>query len=132
VAAVPAAHALAQRRLVPVEALEGEPLILPARHGGEGLYERVTRLLAEHEVTPQIVQGDIWMMQTVVGLVAAGIGLAVVPESAQAIRPGEVAYKRLAGQIDPVPLVAVWRADEELPVVRRFLGKWGQVAEPEP
>ena len=128
VAAVPSAHALAQRRLVPAGDLAGEPLILPARHGGEGLYERIMRLLAEHEVTPQIVQGDIWMMQTIVGLVAAGIGVAVVPESAQVIRPGEVAYRRLAGKVDPVPLVAVWRADEELPVVRRFLDKWEQMA----
>jgi DNA-binding transcriptional LysR family regulator len=124
VAAVPASHELAHRRQVPVKALAGEPLILPARHGGEGLYERITRLLAEHEVTPQVVQGDIWMMQTIVGLVAAGIGLAVVPASAQAIRAGEVAYRRLAGRPELVPLVAVWRAADEVPVVRRFLDMW--------
>lgn len=87
--------------------------------------------MAEHGAVPEVVQGDIWMMQTIVGLVAAGIGLAIVPESAQAIRAGEVAYRRLAGRPDPVPLVAVWRADEELPVVQRFLGKWKQMARSE-
>jgi DNA-binding transcriptional LysR family regulator len=152
IVAMPATHALAHRRRVPVEALAGESLILPARHGGEGLYERISRLLAEHEVMPQVVQGDIWLMQTIVGLVAAGIGLAVVPESAKVIRPGEVVYRQLAGPRETVPLVAVWRAvheraaqeqaaqarvageregkeraAEELPVVRRFIDKWAQL-----
>ncbi|HSZ43327.1 MAG TPA: LysR substrate-binding domain-containing protein [Trebonia sp.] len=142
IVAMPATHALARRRRVPVGALAGEALILPARHGGEGLYERISRLLAEHEVMPQVVQGDIWLMQTIVGLVAAGIGLAVVPESARVIRPGEVVYRQLAGPRETVPLVAVWRAAgeraageraageraaEELPVVRRFIDKWAQL-----
>ncbi|MGH3171387.1 MAG: LysR family transcriptional regulator [Trebonia sp.] len=127
IVAMPAAHALARRRRVAVGALAGESLILPARHGGEGLYERISRLLAEHEVTPRVVQDDIWLMQTIVGLVAAGTGLAVVPESAKVIRRGEVVYRPLAGQPETVPLVAVWRSQEELPVVQRFIDKWAHL-----
>jgi LysR family transcriptional regulator, benzoate and cis,cis-muconate-responsive activator of ben and cat genes len=124
VVALPSAHPLARKRRIPIGALRDEPLILPARHGGEGLYERISRLLAEHEVKPRAVHSDIWLMQTIVGLVAAGVGVAVVPESARAIRPAEVAYRPLAGQRETVPLVAVWLAADEIPLVKRFIDAW--------
>jgi len=124
--AAPVDHPLAARRRVPVAALAGQPLILPPRHGGEGLYERITGLLSRHDVAPVIVQSDIWMMQTVVGLVSAGVGLAVVPESAAVIRTDEVAYRPLAGAGEPVPLVAAWRRDADQPTVARLLDEWSR------
>ncbi|MDN3359384.1 LysR family transcriptional regulator [Actinomadura sp. DC4] len=124
VLAVPAGHPFARRESVPVRALAGQPLILPTRHGGEGLYERITRLLADHGVTTRVVQSDIWMMQTIVGLVSAGAGLAIVPESAMVIRSSQISYRPLADRIEPVPLVAVWRRADDLPTVHRFVGEW--------
>src|SRR3569833_1101898 len=124
VVVVPAGHPFARRKRVPIRALAGQPLILPTRHGGEGLYERVTRLLADHGVTSQVVQGDIWMMQTIVGLVSAGGGLALVPEPATVIRSSEVFYRPLADPVEPVPLVAVWRRADGPPTVRRFVDSW--------
>jgi DNA-binding transcriptional LysR family regulator len=124
VVALPVEHALAARRRVPVSALAGQPLILPPRHAGGGLYEQITRLLAEHGVAPRVVQGDVWLVQTIIGLVAAGVGLAVVPESAAVIRAGEVAYRPLAGRREPLPIVAVWAGPDPPPTVRRFTEQW--------
>lgn len=124
VVALPPGHRLASRRSVPLKALADEPFILPMRHGGEGLYERISKLLADHQVVPDVVQSDIWLLQTIVGLVAAGVGLSIVPESASVIRGGEVVYRPIAGRVDPVPLVALWRLADESPTVRRFVAEW--------
>lgn len=126
VVALPPGHRLVSRRSIPLKALAGEPFILPMRHGGEGLYDRITKLLADHDVVPDVVQTDIWLIQTIVGLVAAGVGLSVVPESASVIRGGQVVYRPIAAQIDPVPLFAVWRLADEAPTVRRFVAEWAQ------
>jgi len=122
--ALPADHPLAARRRVPVRALRDVPLILPPRHTAEGLYERIVRTLAEHDVTPRIVHGDVWQMQTIAGLVSAGLGAALVPSSTAVIRAGEVAYRPLSTRIDPVPLHVVWRADDRPPTVARFVELW--------
>jgi len=119
--ALPVGHRLAALPAITVAELADEPMVLPARHDGEGLYERISARLAEHDIAPPIAQKDVWMLQTIVGLVAAGIGIAIVPESAAVIRAAEVEFKPLAGSVAPVSLVAVWRRDDGNPVVRQFL-----------
>jgi DNA-binding transcriptional LysR family regulator len=60
-------------------------------------------------------------MQTIVSLVSAGMGLALVPQSvSNLMRPG-VEYRALA---DPTPLVETgiaWRRDNASPVLKGFL-----------
>lgn len=51
--------------------------------------------------------------------------MAIVPQSAATIRLGEVEDRSIAGQIPPLRLVAVWRSDEQAPVVARFVDEWG-------
>lgn len=48
-------------------------------------------------------------MQTVLGLVAAGIGLAVVPSSVAALGRAGVVLRKLDGAAHRVDLAAVWR-----------------------
>lgn len=121
VVALPPDHRLATRRRVPVSALAGEPFVLPARHGGDGLHEHVLRVLATGGVTPRVVQADIWLVQTIVGLVSSGTGVALVPESASVVRGGEVAYRPLSGRTEPLTVSAVWRDGDEPPTVHRFV-----------
>jgi hypothetical protein len=50
-----------------------EPFILPARYRRvPGLYGQVTDACREAGFTPNAVQKDVWLMQTIVGLVAGG------------------------------------------------------------
>lgn len=122
--ALPARHPLATRTTISLRALDGEPLILPRRHGGEGLYQRITRMLAEHHIQPTVAQGDIWLMQTIVGLVAAGAGIAIVPETAARSRPDDVQYRPIAEPVPPLPLFAVWHTEDPLPTLHRFVDQW--------
>nr|WP_246314746.1 LysR substrate-binding domain-containing protein [Kineococcus aurantiacus] len=126
VLAVPAGHRLAALPAVPVAELEREPVLLPARHGDDGLRERTTALLSGVHV--RVVQDDLWMVQTVVALVAAGLGCAVVPASTAGSRPGAVQYRPFAGTRTDLELVATWRVDRDHPPVARFLAAWSAPA----
>ena len=55
--------------------LAPEPFVLPEQHDLPGLHAEVTALFADAGVAPRIAQHGVWLMQTVLGLVAAGIGL---------------------------------------------------------
>jgi DNA-binding transcriptional LysR family regulator len=71
-------------------------------------------------ITPEIGQEAI-QMQTIVSLVSAGMGIALVPQSvSNLMRPG-VEYRALS---DPTPLVETglaWRRDNPSPVLQGFL-----------
>ncbi len=60
-------------------------------------------------------------MQTIVGLVSAGMGIALVPQSVSNLRRPGVEYRALA---EPVPLVETglaWCRDNASPVLAGFL-----------
>lgn len=122
VAALPEDHPLASRTRVDVRALRDEAFILPARHGMPGLHAQVVAMCEASGFTPRAVQDDVWLVQTMVGLVAAGVGIALVPASAEALGRRGVAYRPLRGTADHrVTLAAVWRRDDVSPVLRSFL-----------
>lgn len=122
VVALPAGHELAATGAgVPVAALAEEPFVLPARHGMPGLHAKVLDLCREAGFTPRAVQEDVWLVQTIVGLVAARVGVALVPANAQAMGGGLVVYRPLAPpDAASVELAAIWRRDDRSPVLRAF------------
>lgn len=118
-------HDLAAHSRVAVASLADEPFVLQARHGMPGLHAQVLALCRAAGFTPRAVQDDVWLVQTIVGLVAAGTGVALVPESAQALGRRGVAYRPLHGATERVELVAVWRREDRGPVLRAFLAAAG-------
>ncbi len=61
-------------------------------------------------------------MTTMLGLVAAGVGIGFVTEGiAQAGRPG-VAFRHVDPQPPSLPLAVSWRGEEMSPTARRFFG----------
>lgn len=121
VVALPEDHPLAGRERVAVADLAREPFILPARHGMPGLHAQVVELCRAAGFTPRAAQDDVWLVQTIVGLVAAGSGVALVPRSAEALGRRGVTYRPLAGARDQVALAAVWRRENTAPVLQAFL-----------
>jgi DNA-binding transcriptional LysR family regulator len=69
---------------------------------------------------PSVAQ-EVLELSTAVTLVAAGIGVTLVPASAQALRLDGVAYRALAGPAPRTTLVAIQRPDGRRPAVERFL-----------
>jgi DNA-binding transcriptional LysR family regulator len=60
-------------------------------------------------------------MQTIVNLVAAGLGVALVPQSLVNLRRKGLTYKRLADPVPKIALAVAWRADDPSPVLHTFL-----------
>ncbi len=96
------------------------PLIIFPRPIAPALHDAILACFRAAGVTPVIGQEAI-QMQTIVGLVSAGMGLALVPQSvSNLMRPG-VEYRSLH---DPTPTVETglaWRRDNPSPVLQGFL-----------
>jgi DNA-binding transcriptional LysR family regulator len=119
VAAVSDGHRLAAGARVAVAALADEPFVLFPRHVGTGLYDDVADVCRAAGFVPRVVQeaGD---MQTIVSLVAAGVGVSLVPASVTALRLPGVAYRELDGPNATLALALATRRDDASPLVARF------------
>lgn len=111
VAALPRHHPLAGNEVIDVRQLAPHPLILPTRHETPGLYSRIKQVLDECRTAFTVVQRDVWMIQTIIGLVAAEIGTAIVPSSAATLCTTEVVYRPLRQVVPPIEITAAWRRD---------------------
>ncbi|MDN5698514.1 MAG: LysR family substrate-binding domain-containing protein, partial [Rubrobacter sp.] len=98
-----------------------EPFIMPARYQMPGLYGQVTEACRAAGFTPRAVQKDVWLMQTIVGLVAGSLGVALVPASLTNFRRKGVVYRPVSGLSPGVELGMVWRRDSQGPVLESFV-----------
>ena len=120
VAALPARHPLAGEPSIWPGALADEPFVIFPRRTGPGLYDTILGLCQRAGFSPRVVQ-EAEQMQTIVSLVAAEIGVALVPASiARSLRDG-VAYLELEATDARATLAACWRLDTENPAVAAFL-----------
>ena len=121
VAALPAAHPLARMRRIPLSRLAAEPFVMFPNAQAPGFHDRlITSLTAVSGSPPRVVQ-EAAEMQTIVGLVATGIGVSLVPASVQHLALQGVAYRQVTSG-PAVEQAAITRANEESPVVAAFLG----------
>jgi DNA-binding transcriptional LysR family regulator len=122
VLALPEAHPLASEPRVELQAFAEERFILPARYQKmPGLYGQVTETCRQAGFTPKAVQKDVWLMQTIVGLVAGGTGVALLPASLRNLSRRGVVYKSVHGLSPTVELGVVWRRDDLGAVLNSFL-----------
>lgn len=104
-------------RLADVAAL---PLVIFPRRLAPGFYDIITGCYGAAGETPRIGQEAI-QMQTIVSLVSAGMGVALVPQSLRNLRRTGVVYRPLAGQAPVVETGLVWRTGDVSPVLAGFI-----------
>jgi len=114
---VPSGHTLAKRRFVPWSTLAREPLVVLARREGIGLHDTVIAGCRQAGVTPRLAHTPS-LIGTVMSCVEAGAGIGVVTESV--VTPTPALRFVLLKPVQRVPLVFVWREDEDSPPVKRF------------
>lgn len=122
VAAIPSEDPLARARVVRIADLKDQPLITYPRDAGIGLYWKVQALCAKAGFRPRMVQ-EARDSATIVGLVAAGVGIAVVPGDTRCVALDGVVYQRLA---DPEATSTLHLAHREVvgdPHVQALLGR---------
>lgn len=118
--ALPESHLLAGQELVSLVSLMSEPFVLFPRPLAPGLYDQIISLCHQGGFSPNVVQEAI-QMQTIVSLVAAEIGIAIVPLSLQNLQRTGVVYKPLQEPTPQASIALVWRREDTSPTVHRFL-----------
>jgi DNA-binding transcriptional LysR family regulator len=91
VAAMANDHPLAKQRAIKISDLRDQPLIMYPRESGIGLYWQVLRLCASAGFRPLIAR-EVQELTTIVGLVDAGVGIAIVPADTRTIQLEGVVY----------------------------------------
>lgn len=116
--AVPRDHRLAKggpgrrRTTVALRELEGENLVLTRRPGAPGLYANLLAACAREGVQVRIA-AEVDRMMTNLNLVAAGVGISVVPASMQGTHAKAVVYLPLPRAVQlGAPLTLVYRRED--------------------
>jgi len=120
VVALSSTHSLAQQEYICVRSLLSEPLIMFPRYLAPGLYDRIMSLFPQVNLKPNITQEAI-QMQTIIGLVSAGMGVAIIPSSLQNLQRSGVAYRPILEDVPVIETAVIWQQKSLTPVVENFL-----------
>jgi DNA-binding transcriptional LysR family regulator len=123
--AIPSSHPLASQNQISLRSIMKEPLILPAKRTRPCTYNLVMRYFDDFGLLPNVVQ-EATEKQTIISMVAAGMGIALVPEWVEKLQMAGVVYRPLDYVLaDPVPPEALlgvcWRRHQNLEARDRFL-----------
>jgi DNA-binding transcriptional LysR family regulator len=119
VVAVPAYHALASSSSTPLARLANEPFILFPRSSSPLFNTSILTMCDQAGFTPQAIQ-TATQVHTVVGLVSAGMGIAIVPATAKNMQVSGVAFLRIEEDPPPVKIVLAWRPTRDTPALLAF------------
>jgi DNA-binding transcriptional LysR family regulator len=113
-------HRAARQKSVHVSTLAEDPFILFPRPLATSLHDAVVSACQRAGFSPKIVQ-EATQIPVMISLVAASLGVAIVPSCAQALKWNNVVYKPLE---DPQPrtnIALVWRKQSESATVAAFV-----------
>lgn len=117
VVALPQGHPLAARTHIPLRLLADEPIVIYDRLQKPLPYDMVIALCREAGFSPHIVQ-EAASEQTVLGLVAAGMGIALVPAGLHLLYNESVHYRPLIEPSRSIDFALAWRQDNTSPLVK--------------
>lgn len=97
-------HPLATRSAVSLHELAREPFVFFDPHVGTGLYDDILGLLRRYDLTPVITQ-EVGEAMTIIGLVAAGLGVSILPASFRRVQLDEMRWLPI---IQPDAVSEMW------------------------
>lgn len=119
VAALPARHRLLSSRSLSLARLAEEPLLIYPAQPRPSFADQVLAHFHDRGLQPVVAQ-EANEMQTAIGLVAAGIGITLVPAPVQALQRADVAYRPLKEQGIDSPVTMNQRAGDQSPLLLAF------------
>ncbi len=119
VVAIPSGSALCKETTIPLRRLVGEVLVLYPAAPRPSFADQVLHQFSVrgYEVRKTYETNG---LQTAIGLVAAGMGVTIVPESVQRLRRDDVTYRPLAEQGLTSPLIMTIRVGDTSDHVAKF------------
>ena len=120
VCVLPEEHPLASRERIATPLLAQEPFVLQSRQRGGGYYVQLMKLCLASGFSPNVIQ-EVTEMHTIVSLVAAGMGVSLVPLSTRNIRSQGVVYRELEGTATLTEMAVAWQRDAHSAIVQNFV-----------
>ena len=121
VAALPSGDPRLAKDVIALSDFDARPMVMYAPEGAGYFYGMLTSLFDEAEVAPQYVQ-HMSQIHSILALVHARIGAAIVPEAATRLHFDGVEFRPLnITPAQPVELFVAWRRDNDNPSLKPFL-----------
>jgi len=121
IAAIPKRHRLVRQKEIAIKDLDGEPFVMYAPFEARYFYDLLAGQFAKARILPRYVQ-HLSQIHSILVLVGAGLGLALVPRSAAALHVEHVVLRPIRlSPARPVELHMAWRRDDENPLLPGFL-----------
>lgn len=113
-------HTFARREPLQVRDLRDELFIVPSLQPGTGFFAHSEAIWQKAGFTPRVSQRAT-QLSTICSLVAAGLGVALLPDSLRRVQMANVVYRRLADVEQRSPMAIAFRRNEQSPAVKAFL-----------
>ena len=126
---LPEWHPLAAKPALAISELAELPFVMYPPGGGTGIYPQIFRLCRAAGFVPRVGQtaGE---ASTIIGLVAAGSGVSLLPSSFDRIRMDGVCYRPLLDAEATTMLLLAQRAGERSPLIDAFVALVTDTARP--
>lgn len=125
--ALPSGHPLANRCSVRLAEVAGDAFVSQPRELAATLYDRLVTLAARAGFEPRIGQ-HAQQINGLLALVAAGLGLALVPATMRSVRLAGVSYVPLEDPDAYLLLAVACRSDDHSPALQQFLSTVAEAA----
>lgn len=117
---LPAGHALAAKQQVAMAELEHASFVMYPQDAGTGIQPQILRLCRAAGFVPRITQ-EAGEATTIIGLVAAGCGISILPSPCDNIHMEGVCYRPLMGQAATTSLELAQRKLDSSPLIDAFV-----------
>ncbi|MCQ9616434.1 LysR family transcriptional regulator [Paenalcaligenes niemegkensis] len=119
VAAVPYTHPLAKHQSLRPTDFDRQPFLMYAYNEGRYFHDRIAGVFANQGVRPKYLH-QLGQTHSIIGLVNAGLGCAIVPASAQVLQMSNVIFLPLDGIAEQAEIFLAHRNDNSNPVLAPF------------
>ncbi|MDB6169396.1 MAG: transcriptional regulator, LysR family [Verrucomicrobia bacterium] len=117
---VPASHPLAKKAHLRLKDLEGADMVLYTRNKAPSFRDQIVGMLDRAHIKPNIIQ-EAGEMYTLVSLVAAGLGISILPKSVELYRIPGVVIRALPSRLPHAQIALAAHRDNSSPFVRTFI-----------
>ncbi|WP_286896440.1 LysR family transcriptional regulator [Achromobacter sp. UBA2119] len=128
--ALPPGHPLSRKRAVPIAELADEGFVLYPRPIGAGLYDAIQSACQRAGFVPRVIQ-EAPQMASIVSLVAAGVGISIVPAAMRHMGAQGIEYRPIKGDAPHALLDMAYRRHDRSVAAENAVGMLRRLAHPE-
>ncbi|MGY6272263.1 LysR family transcriptional regulator [Achromobacter denitrificans] len=128
--ALPPDHRLSRKRAIPMAALADEDFVLYPRPIGAGLYDAIQSACQRAGFLPRVIQ-EAPQMASIVGLVAAGVGISIVPAAMRHMGAQGIEYRPIKGDAPHALLDMAYRRHDRSAAAGNAVDMLRELAHPD-